>query len=126
MARNRTPLDKAEVSGRTQHDPGRYKDRTKITGSRPLGEPYVRMTDAEKEAWADLKANIPWLKASHRQIVRLACVHLAKLDEGTLSVTGIRSLTGILAKLGATPVDECRIFHQQSEEDPDEEFFSVH
>lgn len=126
MARNRTPLEKAEISGRTERDPQRYRDRTKITGLRPLGDPYKTMTEAQVQAWEELRTNLPWLKASDRQIVRMTCVQIAKLDGNELSITGMRLLTGLLSKLGATPVDQCRVFYKPAEEDPDEEFYKVH
>lgn len=46
------------------------------------------------------------------------------MDEGELGVQASSVLSGLLSKLGATPVDESKVFHADAEDDPDDEFFS--
>lgn len=124
MANNRKPLDRAKVEGSTERNPKRYRDRSTPTKLRALGEPYPQMSEAECEAWKELQINLPWLKSSHRQITRLTCYWMARLDEqGELSITATRVLVGLLSKLGATPVDQCRLSYESEEEDLDDEFF---
>lgn len=124
MARPRLPQAKAEVSGAVIHDAGRFTDRKKPKGVRPLGEPYLKMTDAQKEAWQEYRYELPWLNSSHRPLLRLACIWTAKMDEADFGVSATQALSSILSKLGATPVDETRVNHgDESDEDPADQFF---
>lgn len=106
MARNRTPKPKAAVSGAMLRNPQRYRGGPRLGATRPLGAPYATMSEAERVHWIEWKANLPWLHSSHRVMVRLACTLQARMDEGKLGLTGMRTLVSVLAKLGATPVDE--------------------
>lgn len=124
MARNRTPQSKAEVSGAALNHPGRFKDRKAPKNVKPVGEPYLRMTDAQKECWYELAGEMPWLNSAHRVLLRLACYHAARLDEGgDFGVSATQALSSILSKLGATPVDETKVTHGDDEDDEDEKFF---
>jgi hypothetical protein len=126
MARNRTPQGKAEVSGRTTINPGRFEGRRTPPGKRPLGEPYLRMTDAQKEVWEECRAEMPWLHSAHRLLLRQACVLAARMDtDPEFGVSATQALSSILSKLGATPVDETKVMHGDGEdEDPADQFFS--
>lgn len=124
MARNRTPKLKAEVAGRTLHDPQRFRDRPDFKQARPIGEPYANMTETEKAAWVELASEMPWLKSSHRVILRLACILIAKMDDATLGVSASHALSSVLSKLGGTPVDESKVNYPDDEDDPTEQFFN--
>lgn len=125
MARPRLPQAKAEVSGAIIHDAGRFASRKVSKSTRDIGEPYARMTDTQKLAWADFRSDLPWLNSSHRVLLRLACVWAAKMDEdGEINTTASQVLSSILSKLGATPVDETKVNHgDDSDEDPADAFF---
>lgn len=125
MARPRLPQAKAEASGAVLKNAGRFSDRKTQKRTRPLGEPYLKMTDAQKEAWAEYAAEMPWLHSAHRQLVRLACVLSAKVEDGSDGVSAVQALSSILSKLGATPVDETKVNHADGEdEDPADAFFA--
>lgn len=128
MARNRLPAQKAEVSGAALHDPQRFRDRKAPKRVRQIGEPYARMTEAQKEVWSEMVGDMPWLNSSHRVLLRLACYHAARLDEeGEFGVSATQALSSILSKLGATPVDETKVNHGDGDEDdPDDELFRPH
>lgn len=124
MARPRLPASKAEVSGAAVHDPQRFKGRKAPKGTRPLGEPYVKMTDEQKVAWEEYRAELPWLNSSHRPLLRLACIWTARMDDADFGVSATQALSSILSKLGATPVDETKVNHGDGEdEDPADKFF---
>lgn len=123
MARPRLPAAKAETSGAAIKNAGRFKDRKAPKGTRPLGEPYLRMTDAQKEAWEEYRAELPWLNSSHRPLLRLACIWTAKMDDVEFGVSATQALSSILSKLGATPVDETKVNHGEDDEGEDDEFF---
>lgn len=125
MPRPRTPKAKAEVSGAALHDPQRFKDRKSSKRTRPIGEPYLKMTDKQKEAWAELSYELSWLNSSHRPLVRLACIWMAKMDEDDFGVSATQALSSILSKLGATPSDESKVNHgSEEDEDPADRFFN--
>ncbi|WP_312237062.1 hypothetical protein [Stenotrophomonas sp.] len=125
MARPRLPVAKAATGGAAVKNPGRHAGRKKPKGTRALGEPYKTMTAAQKRAWAEFEREMPWLNASHRVLLRLACFWTAKMDdpEADFGVSATQALSSILSKLGATPVDESKVSHGTDEDDPDDEFF---
>jgi hypothetical protein len=127
MPRPRLPQAKAEASGAAVVNPGRFKDRKAPKRTRPLGEPYVSMSDAQKGYWHDLAGDLYWLNSSHRLLLRLACIWAAKMDEDDFGISATTALSAILSKLGATPVDETKVNHGAGEEDdPADKFFGPH
>jgi hypothetical protein len=124
MPRPRLPQAKAEVSGAIIKDAGRFADRQGPKRPRPLGDAYLKMTDAQKEAWEEYRAELPWLNSSHRPLLRLACIWTAKMDDAEFGVSATQALSSILSKLGATPVDETKVNHgDEAEDDPSDRFF---
>ena len=124
MARPRLPAAKAEVSGAAVINAGRFEGR-KAPKGRPLGEPYLRMTGPQKEAWAEMAAEMPWLRSHHRTLLRLACILAARMDTDLdFGVSATQALSSILSKLGATPTDDTKIDHGDGEdEDPADQYF---
>lgn len=125
MPRPRLPVAKAATSGAAIKNPGRHAGRKKPAGTRSLGEPYKAMTAAEKRAWKEFATEMPWLNASHRVLLRLACLWTARMDDpkAEFGVSATQALSSILSKLGATPVDESKVSHGSDEDDQGEEFF---
>lgn len=124
MARNRTPQAKAEVSGATINHPARFADRKSPRAARPLGEPYLRMTDEQKACWHEMAGDMPWLNSAHRVLMRLACYHAARLDtDPEFGVSATQALSSILSKLGATPVDETKVNHGEGDDEDDADRF---
>ena len=126
MARPRLPQAKAEVSGAALKNPGTFKGRRAPTGTRPIGEPYAQMTPGQQEAWHEMVAEMPWLNSSHRTLLRLACIISARLDGPDVGVNQLQTLSAILSKLGATPVDETRLnLPAEADDDPADRFFGA-
>jgi alkylhydroperoxidase/carboxymuconolactone decarboxylase family protein YurZ len=125
MARPRLPQAKAEVSGAAITHPGRFKDRKTAKRTRALGEPYARMAAAQQECWREIAEEMPWLNSSHRRLVRLASIISARLDDEDVGINQLQTLSAILSKLGATPVDETKVNHgDEEEDDPADAFFA--
>ena len=126
MGNPRLPKAKAETSGAALKNPGRHADRSAPKRTRPIGEPYANMTEAQKECWRELAGEMPWLHSAHRTLLRLACYHAARLDtDADFGVSATQALSSILSKLGATPVDETKVVHgDDGDEDPAESFFT--
>jgi hypothetical protein len=125
MARSRTPKAKAEVAGADVIHPERFKDRKAPKRARPVGEPYARMTDEQKEVWNECKQDMPWLTASDRLLLRQVCMLAARMDDPDMGVSAHQALGSLLSKLGATPADVTKVNHggDEEEDDPAAEFF---
>lgn len=127
MAKPRLPQAKAEASGAVLKNAGRFEGRAAPKRTRPIGEPYANMTEAQKECWRELAGEMPWLHSAHRVLLRLACYHAARLGtDPEFGVSATQALSSILSKLGATPVDETKVTHGDDgdEADPAEAFFA--
>lgn len=122
----RKPLNRLLTEGADLKNPRRFRDRRRPITGRPVGEPYVSMTDAERRHWRELVGSCPWITARHRVLLRLTCTLAARLESGELTgLTAVRTLTGLLAKLGATPTDEAKVAQGADDDDadPSETFF---
>ena len=119
-------MSKAEVSGAIAKNAGRFADRKAPKRTRPIGEPYARMTECEKAVWHEMAGDMPWLNSGHRMLLRLACTIAARLDgDEEVGVSAMQALSAILSKLGATPVDETKVNHGDGgDEDPTDKFFN--
>lgn len=60
-----TPLHIAEATGRTEVNPGRYKDRA-IPDNAFLGEPSSGMSPRECDFWREVQPTFWWLREHHR------------------------------------------------------------
>src|SRR5690606_12679951 len=118
MPRPRLPQQKAEVSGAIAKNAGRFKDRAVSGKTRPVGQPYATMTDYQRRAWGQLTSEAPWLNSSHRQMLRLACIVMAIIEEGKeeVGVQHITTLRAVLSSVGMTPIDETKGAHKEEEE----------
>lgn len=124
MARNRLPSAKAETLGATVKDPGRFAGRTAPKRTRPIGDPYASMSQAEQTVWAEFRAELPWLNSSQRTLLRMACILTVRLEKEDVGVNTMQTLSSILSKLGATPVDETKVNHADGEDaEPEDKFF---
>jgi hypothetical protein len=124
MANPRLPAQKAEVSGATLKNAGRHAGR-KAPRTRPIGEPFARMTNDQRQAWDQFRDELPWLNNSHRALLEIACNVRARLASGDeVGINVLQTYSAILSKLAATPVDETRISANSAEdEDPADRFF---
>ncbi len=122
MPNNRLPVDKASALGADIKNPGRHKSRSKPKGVRPLGNPYVKMNDAEISQWEEFARDLPWLNSSHRVLLRMACKLTVDMDGVEFGVSKAQALSSILSKLGATPVDESKVARPDDDDEPDDIF----
>src|SRR5699024_7064895 len=127
MPRPRLPQMKAEVSGAKAKNAGRFKGRTTPKRTRPIGKPYKTMTSSQCAAWNECIDEMPWLHSGHRQLLRVASVLIARVEEDPdVPVSALAALHVALSKLGATPTDETKVNHgENDDEDPADEFFGT-
>lgn len=127
MARRRTPLIKAETTGRTLHDPKRFGARREPKAG-PLGLPPKWMTDKHQiEAWKTFASDLPWLNSSHRALVGIASEISAQLIAGKeVSVAALNLLRLCIGQMGGTPVDSSKVSlpnDEDDESDPSTKYF---
>ena len=123
MPRPRLPAQKAEVSGAVTKNAGRFRDRKTPKHTRPVGNPYAGMTPSQIVVWEECVANMPWLHAGHRLLLRQVCILSARMEDPDMGVSALSALSAALSKLGATPTDETKVNHGEDEEDDEDEFF---
>jgi phage terminase small subunit len=124
MARPRTPIAKAEATGRTVHDPQRYRDR-KEPANKPLGEPSRMLKFNEPEAYKAFKRELPWLTEGDRIVVEAASMLRARLMSGSRDPKVIGQLLALCREMGATPATRSKIHvTDDGEADPANEFLN--
>jgi hypothetical protein len=117
MPNPRTPLAKAEATGRTTVNPGRFKNR-KEPKSKPLGKASPHLDELERKVWEAFKREVPWLTEADRTVVESACILRAKLWAGSKADTTIGKLLSLLGQIGATPASRSKV-HVQDEGEAD-------
>tara|TARA_R110002072_G_scaffold100778_4_gene222018 strand:- start:1524 stop:1904 length:381 start_codon:yes stop_codon:yes gene_type:complete len=109
MARQRTPLVKAQATGQADKHPERFKDRVQPK-SKSLGPPSAYMTKFEKLAWKAFKKEYPWLQESDRAHLEIACSLRARLLEGKdVGIAALNGLRSCIAQMGGNPVDRSKV-----------------
>jgi hypothetical protein len=83
------------------------------------------MTEPQKQAWATMAAEIPWLDGSHRALLGIAVTVQARLEVGEdVGIQALNLLRQCLGQMGATPADATKVNAPNDDgEDPDEKFF---
>ncbi len=122
MARSRTPVAKAKVTGATLKDPQRHRDRKEPSG-RPLGKASDFLDVNGQKAWEGFKRELPWLMESDRSMVEIAASVRGRLLGGEdVGVQALSMLQSILTKLGASPADRSKVALPDDEKEKDEFF----
>lgn len=125
MPRPRKSLAQARVSGAYAKNPGRYKRRNEPRVGEPIGDPPDWMTPAQKVAWRQYAAALPWLNYSHRCMLEITSYLAARMAAGELGVSGMNLLRQCLGQLGATPADASKVQQFDDEDDPiSQEYFT--
>lgn len=124
MPRPRTPSGKAEVTGRSRHDPGRFKNRQE-PNTDLLGGPSDFLDEHGVKAWEAFKKECFWLKESHRAFVEVASTIRGRLLKGeNVGVQALNLLRLCLGQMGATPADASKVnIPNGEEEDPDDAYY---
>ena len=127
MARPRVPKAKAEVTGRTKENPGRFDGRNEPAVAEGVGEPFEWLTDNAKQAWRDLADEIPWLNKSHRSLLGIAAnIRGRMMSNEDVGVQAMNLLRQALGQMGATPADASKagaMPGDKEQEDPTAQYF---
>ena len=126
MPRARTPLAKAEATGRTIHDPQRFRDR-KEPSSGPLGEPpRMLKTKLELEAWEILRRRAgAWLRERDEPVAAVWCRLHASLTCGNTDLKVYDRFLTYSRELGLTPSSASKVHVPDAEEsDPADKYIN--
>jgi hypothetical protein len=118
----RTPLAKAEATGRTLQDPKRFKGR-KEHPSKPLGKPSPHLQGTALTCWESFKQEVTWLTERDRSVVEAASMARARLIDDGYDPKVASQLLTCLSRMGATPADATRVHVPDDKAaDPADEF----
>jgi len=125
MARPRTPLFKAQITGQTYSNSTRFKGRKEPHVAKQIGAAPPWMNAGQCKAWGLFCGELPWLNYSHRAILEIACTVRARMYAGEdCSVAALTLLRQALGQLGATPATASSVSMPNVEiEDPAEKYF---
>lgn len=122
MARRRTPADVARVTGADRLHPGRHAARS-VPEVETIGQPPKALNAAEKTAWSEFSADMPWLGKSDRQLVGIASRLAVKVQDPRAPLAAFTQLRLCLSSMGGTPCDRTRVAMSDDEDDdPASEF----
>ncbi|KKJ75436.1 hypothetical protein WH95_18520 [Kiloniella litopenaei] len=126
MPNHRTPLAKARATGQDRKNKGRFENRSEPDGIVPLGEPSEFMNDDERGIWEGFKKDFPWLAASDRVLMEIACVLRCKLiNREEMTNAEINQLRMCISAMGGTPADRTKITIPDGKtRDPADSFFN--
>jgi hypothetical protein len=118
MARHRTPIKKAALTGALAKNPRRYAERSGPESAGPLGDPPEFLSDAERAAWNDFRCEWAWLAYEDRASVAGLCQMRAVLEDATAEKNAAfyTAYRLMLSEHGGTPVSRSKI-HQSDDED---------
>jgi hypothetical protein len=112
MSRRRVPTQILEARGAFKEHPNRRRDPTPVV-TEPLGKPPDGLSEAEREAWAEIARTAPAgvLTRADRLSVELAARLLAELRAGSsaMQTSRIANLRHLLASFGMTPADRANV-----------------
>ncbi len=103
MPNHKTPLAVAEATGRTQHDPGRYKNRNEPTTNRELGQPPAYFDHEHVKVWYEMADAMFWLQYSDKFLVEEAVKMIVLSRNDKLPSTMRTQLMNSLKVMGGTP-----------------------
>tara|TARA_R100000935_G_scaffold50293_1_gene76111 strand:+ start:193 stop:570 length:378 start_codon:yes stop_codon:yes gene_type:complete len=108
MANPRTPKAVARITGADRLHPGRHAGRTE-PATAALGDMPDHMSKAEREAWAALYYDMPWLTRSDRGILKLAARLSVMAEQPDCSMGIYTQLRLCLSSMGGTPTDRSKV-----------------
>lgn len=108
--RTRTPTAVLEARGSFKRHPERARARAdEPRPDTPLGNPPKRLSDAEKAAWKEMKAEGFWLTSADAMMVEIAANLMTKQRSGAIDNPARTLLVSTLIKLGFGPTERAKM-----------------
>lgn len=110
MPRPKTPLAKAELTGRTKKNPERFKDRKSNPAGQVEGPPEY-FDEAHREAWELAKYAWPWVAVSDAFLLEAFCHMHVKMRDPTVekNASFFSQYRSYCSAMGGTPSDISRL-----------------
>lgn len=118
MARPRTPLGKAELTGAAAKDPQRFRDRAEPKQD-PLGPPPAYLSDDAKRAWKEFAREWPWVGRSDRKALGVLCMLWEVIERGDAGVNEFKEFRLQVSAFGGNPTTRTKIYQPPSEDEDD-------
>jgi len=118
MARPRTPLGKAELTGAAAKDPQRFRDRSE-PASEPLGSPPAYLSAEAKTAWREFAAEWPWLTRSDRKALGVICLLWEVIERGDAGVNEFKEFRLQCSAFGGNPTTRTKIYQPKTDDEDD-------
>ena len=121
MARPRTPLGKAELTGAAAHDPQRFRDRSEPETT-TIGPPPSWLSAVGKRAWRNFCKRWPWVTSGDEDALAALC----KMHEVIETTPAADIKVGMYAAyrqavndFGGTPTTRSKVYAPKAEEEDD-------
>ncbi len=115
MAHPRTPLTIARATGRTAHDPQRYRNSTDPAVS-PLGSATPDLSEHEQHCFEYFRTHFHWLAETDRTLVEMASKLRVLLLTDKINASQANLLKQCLGLMGGTPGDRSKMPIEKAEE----------
>lgn len=121
MARPRTPLGKAELTGAAAHDPQRFRARSEPE-TKPIGSPPSWLSPIAKKAWREACRKWPWVTSGDEEALVALCI-MREVIETTppadIKVGLFSEYRQAVSAFGGTPTTRSKVYAPKAEEDDD-------
>lgn len=118
MARPRTPLAKAQLTGAAAHDPQRFRDRSE-PDQEPLGPPPSYLSRAAKKAWKEFAKEWPWVGYSDRKALAVICMLWEVIERGDAGVNEFKEFRLQVSAFGGNPTAKTKVYQPKPDNDDD-------
>ncbi len=115
MANPRTPFEIAQVTGRTAHDPQRYRERSNPSVE-PLGPATLDLSPCEQQCFEYFRTQFHWLAETDRTLVEMASKLRVLLLANKINASQANLLKQCLGLMGGTPSDRSKMPIQKTDE----------
>ena len=118
MARPRTPLAKAELTGQAAKHPDRFKPRSE-PASEPIGPAPRYLSPDAKRAWGEFVSEWPWVTKADRKALGVICARWEVIERGEASVNEFKEFRLQCSAFGGNPTTRTKIYQPKADEDDD-------
>lgn len=118
MARPRTPLGKAKLTGQAAMHPERFKPRSEPAGE-PIGPAPGYLSDDAKRAWGEFVAEWPWVVRSDRKALTVICSLWEMIETGKAGVGEFKEFRLQCSAFGGNPTTRTKIYQPKVDDEDD-------
>lgn len=118
MARPRTPLGKAELTGQAAVHPERFRNRSE-PAAEPVGSAPRYLSADAKRAWAEFVSEWPWVTRSDRKALTVICSLWEVIERGDAGVGEFKEFRLQCSAFGGNPTTRTKIYQPKTDDEDD-------